>query len=93
MPSHASLPVKAGESLGLEVVAASIPLQGLYPSGPSLHHDGADIRIQSKPLQLYCRERTLRLQTASLKTQVRYTAQTDNTLKYTLTFPGETNRR
>lgn len=57
MPSHASPPVKAEESLGLEVVAATIPLHSLYPSGPSLHHDGADITIQCKPLQLYCREK------------------------------------
>lgn len=82
-------PVKAEESLGLEVVAASIPLHNLYPSGPSLHHDGADITIQCKALQLYCRERTLRFQTDGLKTQVIYTMQTDNTPKYTLTFPGK----
>lgn len=54
MPSHASLPVKAEESLCLEEEAAGIPLYSLYPSGPSLHHDGADITIQYEPLPGSC---------------------------------------
>lgn len=91
MPSHASLPRKAGESLGLEVAAAGIPLHSPYPSGPSLHHNGADITLQHEPLQLYCRERTPRLQTGGLKAQMRYLMQTrqHTEIHAHLTFPGK----
>lgn len=71
MPSHVSLTMKAEESLGLEVVAAGMPFYTPYPSGPSLQHNGADITIQYEPLQLYCHEKTPRLQTDGLKAQRR----------------------